>query len=160
MAFGELQQTVMLQNDCICRLETRIDKLCNNKQGDVIEAGGMKNITYNNYYGTNNHQVSEPYCELQVLPKELNTEKAQIIKEKMVSAGMLDDNWQPLNLSGPESALLAKAIGDRLGIDYVWQVFGHLWNVNPYTLRSYFSRALYQKKSLDFQDKIKECLSH
>ena len=86
MAFGELQQTVMLQNDHICRLETRIDKLCNNKQGDVIEAGGMKNITYNNYYGTNNHQVSEPYCELQVLPKELNTEKAQIIKEKMVSA--------------------------------------------------------------------------
>ena len=160
MAFGELQQTVMLQNDHICRLETRIDKLCNDKLGDVIEAGGTKHITYNNYYGTSNHEVSEPCCKPHVFPEGLNTEEAQIIKEKMVSAGMLDENWQPLNLSGPESALLAKAIGDRLGIDYVWQVFGQLWNIKPYTLRSYFGRAMNQKKSLDFQDKIKDCLSH
>ena len=41
MAFGELQQTVLMQNDYICRLETRIDKLCNTKQGDVIEAGDL-----------------------------------------------------------------------------------------------------------------------
>lgn len=45
-----------------------------------------------------------------------------------------------------------------LGINDVWQVFGKLWNEMPETLRSHLNKALDQKKSLLFQEKLENTL--
>ena len=72
----------------------------------------------------------------------------------LVDEGMLDENWQPLKLSGTERALVAKIVCELLEINEVWQVFGQLWGEKPETLRSYLNKALEQKKSLKFQDRL------
>ena len=87
--------------------------------------------------------------------EQLRSERAERLKERLTDAGMLSEDWQPAGLSNTEKALLAKAVSDRLGIKEVWQVFGRLWNVKPDSMRAYFNRALEQKKSLSFQDRIK-----
>ena len=155
---GELKQIVLRQSDHICRLEAWIEENCS-RQNDVIESGGVKNITYNNYYENDFRKIVEPNNSYQTVPDVLNTDKAQTIKQKIARAGMLDEKWQPIDLSGPECAILAKVICEHLKIDEVWQVFGGLSGQNPTTLRSYFNRAMNQKKTLDFQDKLKKSLS-
>lgn len=129
--------------------------------GDVIEAGGVKNVTNNYYDGRqpgdegNGDMVVEADEEV---PEPLRGERAELLMESLVDAGMLDEGWQPRGLSGSEQALTARAVSERLGINDVWQVFGALWRVKPSTLRAYFNRALTQKKSLKFQDLLKETI--
>lgn len=128
--------------------------------GDVIESGGVKNVT-NNYYdgrqpdGEGKDMHLEPDTEV---PEKLKTEKAEAVMEDLVDAGLLNDDWQPLDLSGTERALVAKAVSEHLKINEVWQVFGQLWGEKPETLRSYMNKALDQKKSLKFQDLLKNII--
>lgn len=93
-----------------------------------------------------------------VPPAILKTEEAAELMGYLVEAGMLNGDWQPIGLSGSERALVAKAVCDRLDIKEVWQVFGQLWNEKPETLRSYLNKALEQKKSLEFQERLKNIL--
>ncbi len=87
------------------------------------------------------------------LPEVLATEAAMVLWEKVQRAGYVDDNFQPL-ISRTQSALLADAMAERLGIREKWKVFEALWNrKNMY--RDYYE-ALNQKKSLEFQDEIKK----
>ena len=128
--------------------------------GDVIEAGGVKNVT-NNYYVE--HQAESEPNDLRLdndkeVPEKLKTENAEEVMEDLVDAGILTEEWQPNHLSGTERVLVAKAVSNRLNINEVWQVFGELWNEKPETLRSYLNKALDQKKSLKFQDRLKNIL--
>ena len=128
--------------------------------GDVIEAGGVKNVTNNYYEG---HQSASESKDLLLdndkeVPEKLKTEAAEGIMEDLVDAGILNEDWQPLNLSGTERALVAKTVSEHLKINEVWQVFGKLWGEKPETLRSYLNKALDQKKSLKFQDRLKNIL--
>lgn len=127
--------------------------------GDVIEAGGVKNVT-NNYYTDNKEdEVKDTLLKKETdVPDKLKTEEAEEIMEDLVDTGILDEDWQPNNLSGAERALVAKAVCDRLDINEIWQVFGKLWNEKPETLRAYLNKALAQRKSLKFQDRIKNIL--
>lgn len=126
--------------------------------GDVIEAGGVKNVI-NNYY---DRMPQENNKDLQLnnedIPKKLKSEEAEELMEDLVDAGLIDDNWQPKTLSGPERGLLAREVSSHLGINDVWQVFGKLWNEKPETLRSYLNKALDQKKSLEFQENLKNIM--
>ena len=92
------------------------------------------------------------------VPERLKAEEAKEVMEDLVNEGLLDDDWQPVGLSGSERGLIAKAVCDNLKINEVWQVFGQLWNEKPETLRGYFNKALEQKKSLEFQDRLKKIL--
>ena len=92
------------------------------------------------------------------VPEKLKTDEAEELMEDLVDAGLLSESWQPLNLSGTERALVAKAVSEHLNINEVWQVFGQLWGEKPETLRSYLNKALEQKKSLKFQDRLKNIL--
>ena len=76
--------------------------------------------------------------------------------QQYVDAGLLDSDFQPKNLSWSQSALLAKDASERLHIDDVWQQFGQLWEIDPQILRSYFNRAMNQKKTLQFLDTLKK----
>ena len=79
--------------------------------------------------------------------------------QKLVDAGILSEDWQPLELSGSERGMVAKAVCDILKINEVWQVFGQLWGEKPDTLRAYFNKALDQKKTLELQGKLKNILN-
>lgn len=103
-------------------------------------------------------QVTADKGEKRSLPEVLMTEKAKEMMMRLVDADILTDQWQPKKLSGTEYGLVAKMISERLGINDVWQVFGSLWDEKPETLRSYFNKAYGQKKSLCFQDQLKNIL--
>ena len=89
---------------------------------------------------------------LSALPNVLCTEEAMVLWEKVQRAGYVDDNYKPL-ISRTQSALMADAMAERLGIKEKWKVFETLWN-RKY-MRSDYNLALTQQQSLDFQDELK-----
>ena len=90
------------------------------------------------------------------LPEVLATEEAMEIWKKVQGAGYVDAHYQSL-LSRTQSALLADAIAERLGIREKWKTFETLWNrKNMY--RDYY-QAQDQRKTLFFQDEIKKILA-
>ena len=120
-----------------------------------VEEGGI-GIQINN--GNAAEASSNPDAAGGVIPERLNTEEAVELMDNLVDAGMLTENWQPNGLSGTERALVAKTVCDRLEVNEVWQLFGQLWGENPETLRAYYNKAMEQKKSLKYQDKLKNVL--
>ena len=128
-------------------------------QGSYIDAHDNENV----YLSVDKAEVKvsengQQQTTLKEVPEQLKSEAAEEIKEDLVDAGILTADWQPLNLSGSERALVARAICERLKINEIWQVFGKLWGEKPETLRSYLNKALDQQKSLKFQDRLKNIL--
>ena len=102
--------------------------------------------------GEGNIKRREKAKERPALPDVFCTEEAMALWEKVQRAGYVDENFQPL-ISRTQSALLADAMAERLGIKEKWKVFEVLWNrKNMY--RDYY-KALNLQQSLTFQDKIK-----
>ena len=89
------------------------------------------------------------------LPEVLATDEAMALWRKAQRAGYVDEHYQPL-LSRTQSALLADAMAERLGIKEKWKVFEALWNRKNMYKDFYY--ALNQKQSLVFQDKLKAIL--
>ena len=87
------------------------------------------------------------------LPDVLATDKAMVLWRKAQQAGYVDDHYQPL-LSRTQSALLADAMAERLGIKEKWKVFGELWHRK--NMYNDYYRAMEQHQSLRFQDKLKQ----
>ena len=90
------------------------------------------------------------------LPDELATDKAMALWRKAQQAGYVNEHYQPL-LSRTQAALLADAMAERLGIKEKWKVFGDLWKRN--NMRGDYTRAMNQRQSLGFQDKLKRLFS-
>ena len=89
------------------------------------------------------------------LPAALNTEKAKLLLKKAQDAGYLDTNYQP-TISRTQSALLANAIANQLGIKGRWKAFETLWGRK--NIRSDYNLALTQKQSFCFLDKFKQLI--
>ena len=90
------------------------------------------------------------------LPEVLATDEAMTLWKKAQAAGWVDANYQPL-ISRTQSALLADAMAEKLGIRQKWKTFETLWNrKNMY--RDYY-QALDQRKTLFFRDDIKKVLA-
>ena len=89
------------------------------------------------------------------LPDVLSTEKAMALWEKAQAAGYVDANYQPL-ISRTQSALLADAMAERLGIREKWKVFEALWNRTK-MYKDYYE-AVDQKQFLPFLNKLKQIL--
>ena len=90
------------------------------------------------------------------LPEVLATDEAMALWQKAQRAGYVDEHYQPL-LSRTQAALLADAMAERLGIKEKWKVYGDLWKRN--NMRGDYTRAMNQRQSLDFQDKLKRLFS-
>jgi hypothetical protein len=93
------------------------------------------------------------------LPEMLRSEKANEFKQKLLKAGMIDVNWQPIALSRTDKGELAMQLAIRLEVNDVWQLFGKLWNFEPEQLRSAFNTGRGQKKNAKLQEKISNILS-
>ncbi|MBO7046552.1 MAG: hypothetical protein J6W38_09435 [Prevotella sp.] len=86
------------------------------------------------------------------LPEALATPEAMALWQKAQKAGYVDEHYQP-KLSRTQSALLADAMAEQLGIKNKWKVFENLWNRTK-MYKDYY-QAMEQKQSLVFQDKLK-----
>ena len=105
------------------------------------------------FYGDTCPKKQKDVLEPLNLPPQLSTDQAMALWEKVQDAGYVDDNFQPL-ISRTQSALLADAMAERLGIKEKWKVFEALWNrKNMY--RDYY-KAPNLQQSLAFQDEIKK----
>ena len=89
------------------------------------------------------------------LPQALATEKAMALWKKAQTAGWVDANYQPL-ISRTQSALLADAMAEKLGIRQKWKTFETLWNRK--NMRSDYNLALRQQQSLDFLTELKRMI--
>ena len=74
---------------------------------------------------------------------------------KVQQAGLVDADGLP-TVSRPEAALLADMLAERLGIANKWKFFEKLWHRN--NMRSDYNTALDQRKSLEFQERLKHIL--
>ena len=74
---------------------------------------------------------------------------------KVQQAGLVDADGLP-TVSRPEAALLADMLAERLGIANKWKFFEKLWHRN--NMRGDYNTALNQRKSLEFQEKLKKIL--
>lgn len=89
------------------------------------------------------------------LPEELKSEKAARILMRLYKEEILDENFQPLNLSNYQKAYLAFQISVALGINNVWKVFSRFWNMKPSVMRTRYNDALSMPSILDFGEKSK-----
>ena len=134
--------------------------------GDLLPAEVLSkfngNIVFNIYIGETlprplpKGRGENTIKDERALPEVLSTEAAMALWKKAQEAGYVDENYQPL-ISRTQSALLADAMAERLGIREKWKVFEVLWQrKNMY--RDYYD-ALNQRKSLVFQDELKKLLT-
>ena len=87
------------------------------------------------------------------VPRELSTPEAMALWRKAQEAGYVNDNYQPL-ISRTQSALLADAMAEHLGIRGKWKIFEAFWHRN--NMRSDYNQALSQRQTLAFQDQLKK----
>ena len=100
----------------------------------------------------------KPALTSHTIPPTLNTSQAQFLIQKLIAGQILNEHWQPIDLSNAEKGILAQYISCELNIKTPWQSFASLWGMKPETLRRAAARAMEQKKSLGFQDRLKGLL--
>ena len=92
-------------------------------------------------------------------PDDLKSPEAEQLMQKLINAGIMNEEWQPVNLSIAERGYLADEISSRLKIKSKWKVMGALWNENSETLRQGKNKAVEQTKTGAFIDKLKKILN-
>ena len=94
----------------------------------------------------------ESEAEAAEIPEVLTASPAW---QQLQDSGLVDAHGQP-TVSRPEAALLADVLARRLGIDNKWKFFERLWHRNH--MRGDYNTALNQRKSLRFQERLKNIL--
>lgn len=89
-----------------------------------------------------------------VLPEVLLSPQAKTLLSKLRTAGMLDEDLQPVGLSNAEKGTLAEYIAERLDITNKWKFFGNLWQTDSETLRTSKARGLDQDKTWKFREQL------
>jgi hypothetical protein len=122
--------------------------------------GPVGSYQYIENFGTLNQFKDGEYVDAEEvkeveIPELLKTDEAKDVLGNFIYNRLLTEELQPIDLSKPEQAILARVISERLEIKDVWQVFGKLWNIPSESLRAYYNKALEQRKTLVFQDKLK-----
>ncbi len=75
----------------------------------IMNAGSSYFEHVENYYGSK--ACEQNACRNAEMPAELNTEKAQRIKNNLIEIGLVTENFMPSGLSSSEAAILANQIG-------------------------------------------------
>lgn len=143
-------------------------------QGDVIESGGVKNVTKHYHYyerkktfvddcGTDTDGEAHDLClpseePVAALPEQLCTPPAREVLDKLYQAGIVNQAWKPVGLTGAEKSILAVTVADRLYIHNHWAFFGELWAMEKETLRQANVKAMNQEGISVFMDRLKAAL--
>lgn len=123
----------------------------NNNYGCVNVNGGSPVIHIHN-----NGKKTTIETEQGVMPKELTSDKAKALLKKFQDAEMLNEDYQPLDLSTYESAVLANELSKKLWRKNRWKPFETLWSTQK--LASKYDRALCMGKTSDLIDKIRDII--
>lgn len=119
--------------------------------GDVIEAGGVKNVT-NNYYSEQETKPSEDLKVETEVPAELAESN---LWKKVQEAGLVDADGQP-TVSRTEAAILADILLEKMGKEHEWTLFEKMWNRK--NMRNDWQAALELKKYDEVHERMKKKL--
>lgn len=97
--------------------------------------------------------TDEPF--LVTIPKELQTPEAKRILTKLQKRGLLDEDLQPVGLSGAKRGVLAWELCDHLGIKTCWKTMGTLWRCNGETIRKAREKGFMTDAVNEFTKKLK-----
>lgn len=90
-----------------------------------------------------------------VIPKELQTPEAKKILAKLQKKGILDEDLQPVGLSGAKKGVLAWELCDVLGIKHCWKIMGTLWKCNGETIRKARDKGIMTPAVIEFTKFLK-----
>ena len=128
-----------------------VDAMAGNKiyvQGSYIDIHDNENV----YLSVDKAKVNVNDNLKEEVPEVLASSE---LWERVKDEGLVDENNMP-TISRPEAALLADMLAEKLGIGNKWKLFEKLWNRN--NMRNDYNTALEQRKSLKFQEKLKNLL--
>ena len=121
-------------------------------QGSYIDIHDNENV----YLSVDKAKVNVNQNENQNKNKEVPDVLAcSELWERVKNEGLVDENNMP-TISRPEAALLADMLAEKLGIGNKWKLFEELWNRK--NMRNDYNTALEQRKSLKFQEELKNIL--
>lgn len=106
----------------------------------------------------NNDDGNTSNTTLDNIPDDFKSSEAKQLMHKLSCAGLVSDDWQPVDLSIAERGYMAGEIASRLKIKHKWKAIGKLWNENPETLRQGNNKAAGQEKTSIFIEKLKRIL--
>lgn len=92
------------------------------------------------------------------VPDVFTTAASMALLQKLIDHHFIDATFQPIGLSWAERSILVDELAARLNIIDKWQTFGTLWHVKPQVLRSAYNRAMDQKKTSLFFDRIRDAM--
>lgn len=143
-------------------------------QGDVIESGGVKNVTKHYHYNEKKstfvddceadtdetrHDLQLPPEEpVAAFPEQLCTPPARQLLDKLYQAGIVNQTWKPVGLTGAEKSILAVTVAEHLYIHNHWAFFGELWAMEKETLRQANVKAMNQEGIGVFMDRLKAAI--
>ena len=121
-------------------------------QGSYIDIHDNENVYLSVDKASVNVNENENQNQNENLPEVLaNSELWERVKDE----GLVNEKNMPTT-SRPEAALLAYMLAEKLGIGNKWKLFEKLWNRK--NMRNDYNTALEQRKSLKFQEKLKNIL--
>ena len=88
------------------------------------------------------------------LNENLATDRAKAELAKYQKEGILDEFYQPINLTRPQMGCIVIKIGDLLGLESQWKDFGCLWNIDSELLRTQFGRGKDSEPTRRFYKRI------
>ena len=155
MSFDNDEESLKFINRLLERLHRADYKAYGSININIYKPGSQHVDRVENQYFYSDKRADQPKAgkaNPRELPEALSTEQALTLWRKAQRARLVDDNYQP-RISRTQSALLADAMAERLGIKEKWRAFGVLWNRN--NMRGDYNDALNQRQSLEFRDKQK-----
>lgn len=121
---------------------------------DKLEAHFDKDMTMQVVDTASLATSQEAPHDVPILPDALLTDKAHALHGRLCEAGLVDEGWMPMGLTNAERGVLAFQLAVRLDIQNQWQVFSSLWGTTPGTLRSAYNKAIEQRKTMSFVEKL------
>ena len=125
---------------------------------DALEEEGC-NETFSQVEGWSGDLPPHPEQEetkfLVTIPKELQTTEAKKILAKLQKKGILDEDLQPVGLSGAKKGVLAWELCDVLGIKTCWKTMGILWKCNGETIRKARDKGIMTDGVIEFTKFLK-----
>lgn len=90
------------------------------------------------------------------LPRLLNNDQCRALLARMQTKNLLDARYQPINMTLPKMATLAREASMMLWGEQRWAPWSQLWGVPNF--RNYYYRALEEKQNGDFAQKLRKML--
>lgn len=92
------------------------------------------------------------------IPAVFSSSDSITLMQRLIDHHLMDDDFQPIGLTWSERSILVDELSSRLNIVDKWQTFGTLWHLKPQALRSAYNKAMEQKKTSAFFDKIRNAM--